>query len=207
MRRRVRETHQSDGVSKFSGGAFHAPYRAFIAKTRQGESTKENMDSRGIHRCFGLSCLRVFVVRIVRPGAGQRSRHTPCAVHLTGRRRVRATYQFDGVSKFTGGAFHAPYRVSPPTVFSRQERIMHSSFTPNVGLGVLARNRVRASTHPTIRGKNELCTSGSRQISEKSSTRNIVPKSFARLQLRKPAGRRFSFLRMPLQQTMSERTI
>jgi hypothetical protein len=204
MRRRVRETHQSDGVSQFPGGAFHAPY---TASSRKRESAKARKRTWIPAASTAVSASRVFVVRIGGPGAGQRSRHTPCAVRLTGRRRVRATHQFDGVSKFTGGAFHAPYRVSPPTVFSRQERIMHSSFTPNVGLGVLARNRVRASTHPTIRGENELCTSGSRQISEKSSTRNIVPKSFTRLHLRKSAGRRFSFLRMPLQQTMSERTI
>ena len=56
-------------------------------------------------------------------------------------------------------------------------------------------------------GKNELCTSPSRQNSGKSAARNIAPKSFARLQLRKTTSRRFLFLRMPPQRTTSMSTI
>ena len=97
--------------------------------------------------------------------------------------------------------------VSGCHAICREKRIMHRSFTPNFGLGVLARNRVRASTHPANRGKNELCTAGFRQISEKSAAYHMAPKSNARLKLRKLAGRPFSFLRRPPQRTMSMSTI
>ena len=101
----------------------------------------------------------------------------------------------------------AALRLSHPTVCPRQQRIMHRSFTPNFGPGVLTRNRVRASTHPANRGKNELCTAGFRQISEKSAAYHMAPKSNARLKLRKLAGRPFSFLRRPPQRTISMSTI